>query len=53
MESNNEKTNENFKKFNIDYNKDIEKEEEFETLKLRDPNLHLFELTQKPNVKVI
>ena len=45
MEQNKEKqSDEHFNKFNIDYNKDMEKEEEFEILKLRDPNVHIFEL---------
>ena len=52
MESNNKKkTDEHFNKFNIDYNKDMEKEEEFEILKLRDPNVHVFELPPMSSAK--
>ena len=51
MESNNEKSDEHFKKFNIDYNKDMEKEEEYEILKLRDPNVHVFELPPMSSAK--
>ena len=51
MESNNEKSDEHFKKFNIDYSKDMEKEEEFEILKLRDPNVHVFELPPMSSAK--
>ncbi len=34
----------NFSKFEIDYKKDMEKEDELEILKLRDPNVHVFSL---------
>ena len=33
-----------FSKFEIDYKKDMEKEDELEILKLRDPNVHVFSL---------
>ena len=39
------------KQFNIDYNKDMEKEEEFEILKLKDPNVHVFELPPMSSAK--
>ena len=42
MDSNNDDSH--MKQFNIDYTKDMEKEEEFEILKLKDPNVHVFEL---------
>ena len=52
MESKTENnTDENFKKFNIDYSKDMDKEEEFEILKLRDPNVHVFELPPMSSAK--
>ena len=52
MEDNSKKNDdEHFKKFNIDYNKDMEKEEEFEILKLRDPNVHVFELPPMTSAK--
>ena len=44
-------SDEHFKKFNIDYNKDMEKEEEFEILKLKDPNVHVFELPPMSSAK--
>ena len=52
MESKTENnSDENFKKFNIDYSKDMDKEEEFEILKLRDPNVHVFELPPMSSAK--
>ena len=44
-------SDEHFKKFNIDYSKDMEKEEEFEILKLKDPNVHVFELPPMSTAK--
>ncbi len=45
------KNDDHFKQFNIDYSKDMEKEEEFEILKLKDPNVHVFELPPMMSVK--
>ena len=39
------------KQFKIDYTKDMEKEEEFEILKLKDPNVHIFELPPMSTAK--
>ena len=39
------------KQFKIDYTKDMEKEEEFEILKLKDPNVHVFELPPMSTAK--
>ena len=39
------------KQFKIDYSKDMEKEEEFEILKLKDPNVHVFELPPMSTAK--
>lgn len=40
-----------YKNFKIDYNKDMEKEEELEILKHRDPNVHVFELPPMMSAK--
>lgn len=42
---------EHFSNFKIDYKKDMEKEEEFEILKHRDPNVHVFSLPPMTNAK--
>lgn len=39
-----EEIDDNFKKIKIDYTKDMEKEEELEIFKHRDPNVHVFSL---------
>ena len=51
MDSTEKTTDEHLKKFQIDYTKDMEKEEEFEILKLKDPNVHVFELPPMSSAK--
>ena len=51
MESAEKTPDEHLKQFQIDYTKDMEKEEEFEILKLKDPNVHVFELPPMSTAK--
>ena len=51
MESTEKTPDEHLKQFQIDYTKDMEKEEEFEILKLKDPNVHVFELPPMSSAK--